>query len=197
MYLNISGVKQRQHATANCMPTGAYRLLTVKAYKCINMYNMIIMRRRHQWRWIKYARVRWWDASVLPLSSNLIEDSFGTWRSKHKDSATNPENKEVEFIILHKTDGIHTCRKRWAASWDTCQRRAARWPGPCAPAPGRRRWMSGSWWRRERSLADCCWWACAARRCSGPRWGPAGPLQMQSEEGGERQRGEVGRMRRN
>lgn len=57
----------------------------------------------------------------------------------------------------------------------------ARWQGLCAPAPGRRRWMSGSWWCRGRTAADCCWRVCAAWKCSEPRWGPAGPLQGGTE----------------
>lgn len=69
-----------------------------------------------------------------------------------------------------------TCRKRWAASWGTCPRRAARWPGPCAPAPGRRKRMSGSWWCPGRSAAGCCSSACAARRCTRPRSGARDPL---------------------
>lgn len=103
--------------------------------------------------------------------------------------------KERKQIPKCVTDGVRTCRKRWAASWDTCQRRAARWPGLCALAPGHRRWTSGSWWRQERTAADCCWWACAARRCSGPRWGPTGPLQREERKRRGKSNGSVGGMR--
>lgn len=95
------------------------------------------------------------------------------------------------MVLLLFWSSSRTCRKRWEASWDTCQRRAAHWQGLCAPAPGRRRWTSGSWWCRGRTAADCCWSVCAAWTCSEPRWGPTGPLQRKDGDRGEDQRGKV------
>lgn len=95
------------------------------------------------------------------------------------------------MVLLPYWSSSRTCHKRWEASWDTCQRRVAHWQGLCAPAPGHRRWMSGSWWCRGRTAADCCWLVCAAWKCSEPRWGPTGPLQRKDGDRGDEQRVEV------